>query len=84
MNYLIDNNNCPEGQNGNYGCSTFAFQFMVAKDGSVSDITILRGTGEMANAIIGVLEAMPCWQPGECNGKPVCTKLALPIRIRFQ
>ena len=84
MNYLMANINWPAGQNGNYGCSTFAFQFIVAKDGSIRDITTLRGAGERANAIISVLEAMPCWQPGECNGKPVSTKFALPIRIRFQ
>lgn len=57
--------------------------FVVEKDGSLTDIKVLRdigyGTGKEA---IRVLERSPRWNPGVQNGKPVRVLYSLPITIQ--
>lgn len=57
--------------------------FVVEKDGSLTDIKVLRdigyGTGKEA---IRVLKATPRWNPGEQNGKKVRCTFSLPISIQ--
>lgn len=57
--------------------------FVVEKDGSLTDIKVLRdigyGTGKEA---IRVLKSSPKWIPGEQNGKKVRVQYSLPIRIQ--
>jgi hypothetical protein len=58
-------------------------QFVVEKDGSLSDIKVIRdighGTGDEA---VRVLKLSPNWTPGEQNGKPVRVQYALPISLQ--
>jgi len=57
--------------------------FVVEKDGSLTDIKVLRdigyGTGKEA---IRVLKSCPRWNPGEQNGKKVRVLYSLPISIQ--
>jgi protein TonB len=57
--------------------------FVVEKDGSLTDIKVLRdigyGTGTEA---IRVLKKCPKWNPGEQNGKKVRVLYSLPITIQ--
>ena|SRR5690554_2873869 len=57
-------------------------QFVVEKDGSLSDIKVIRdlgyGTGEEAVRVVGLAEK---WKPGIQNGKPVRVNYNLPINI---
>jgi protein TonB len=57
--------------------------FVVEKDGSLTDIKVLRdigyGTGKEA---IRVLNKCPRWNPGVQNGKPVRVLYSLPITIQ--
>jgi len=57
--------------------------FVVEKDGSLTDIKVLRdigyGTGKEA---IRVLNKSPRWTPGEQNGKKVRCTFSLPISIQ--
>jgi protein TonB len=57
--------------------------FVVEKDGSLTDIKVLRdigyGTGKEA---IRVLGKCPKWTPGEQNGKKVRCTFSLPISIQ--
>ncbi len=57
--------------------------FVVEKDGSLTDIKVLRdigyGTGTEA---IRVLKRCPKWNPGVQNGKPVRVLYSLPITIQ--
>lgn len=59
--------------------------FVVEKDGSLTDIKVLRdigyGTGKEA---IRVLQKCPKWNPGIQNGKPVRVLYSLPITIVSQ
>lgn len=57
-------------------------QFVVEKDGSLTDIKVLRdlgfGTGKEAER---VLRSCPKWKPGIQNGRPVRVLYSLPISI---
>ncbi len=58
--------------------------FVVEKDGSLTDIKVLRdlgfGTGEEA---IRLLKSSPRWKPGVQNGRPVRVAYTLPITLNL-
>lgn len=58
--------------------------FVVEKDGSLTDIKVLRdiGFGTGAEAI-RVLKKSPKWSPGVQNGKPVRVLYSLPISVEI-
>lgn len=78
--YVGDNYRAPE-QEGLKG--KVYITFVVEKDGSLTDIKVLRdigyGTGKEA---IRVLGKSPRWNPGIQNGKPVRVLYSLPIQIQ--
>lgn len=54
--------------------------FVIEKDGSVSDVRVVKGGNEKdAAKITKVLLASPKWSPGIQNEKPVRTRFALPL-----
>ena len=60
-------------------------QFVVGKDGSVSDIQIMRGVSPDLDAeAIRVVGMMPKWIPGKQRGKAVTVKYTMPIMFRLQ
>ena len=58
--------------------------FVVEKDGSLSDISVLRdlqfGTGEEA---VRLLKTSPKWSPGIQNGRPVRVAYTQPIALKL-
>lgn len=60
-------------------------QFVVEKDGSFTDIKILRDPGYGAGKeAMRVLKSMPKWTPAEQNGRKVRSQFTLPITINVQ
>ncbi|WP_181248503.1 energy transducer TonB [Flavobacterium magnum] len=61
---------------------TIFVSFVVEKDGSLTDIKVLRdlghGTAEQTKAL---MEKSPKWTPGTQNGKAVRVQYSLPIKI---
>ena len=59
-------------------------QFVVEKDGSLTDILIVKGIGggcdEEAQRIVG---NAPKWKPGKQRGMPVRVKMILPIHFQL-
>lgn len=56
--------------------------FIIEKDGSISDVKVVRGIGfGTENEIIKVLKSMPKWNPGMQNGKKVRCSYMIPIMI---
>jgi hypothetical protein len=79
QNYRI-----PEELSKNKTNGKVYLQFMIEKDGSLSEITILRdklgyGAGEEA---VRVLKLSPKWIPASDKGKPVRVMYSLPITIQ--
>jgi periplasmic protein TonB len=59
--------------------------FVVEKDGSLTDIKVLRDIGYGTGAeAIRVLKKCPKWSPGVQNGKPVRVLYSLPINIKTE
>lgn len=57
-------------------------QFVVEKDGSISEPRVLRGIGGGCDQeAIRVIASMPSWQPGKQRGVPVRVQYNLPIRF---
>ena len=59
-------------------------QFVVEKDGSISNIEVLRGVSEDIDAeAVRVVKAMPKWKPGMNEGKPVRVQFTLPFNFKL-
>lgn len=59
-------------------------QFVVEKDGSLNEITVLRGVSEDIDAeAIRVVKAMPKWKPGMNEGKTVRVQYVLPFNFKL-
>ncbi len=59
-------------------------QFVVNKDGNLTDIEVIRGIGGGCDEeAVRVLENAPRWQPGKQRGRPVRVKMVLPITFKL-
>lgn len=60
-------------------------RFVVAKDGSIQNIEILRSGGSAFDKeAIRVISSMPKWKPGMQDGKPVSVYFTIPFRFTLQ
>ena len=56
--------------------------FVVEKDGSLTDMKIIRGVSPDIDAeAIRVLKSSPKWKPGIQNGRPVRVQFSVPINF---
>lgn len=63
---------------------TVIAEFIVNKDGSVSDIKILRSVDKaLDNEVIRVIKKSKEWTPGKQREKPVRVKFTLPIAFKL-
>lgn len=59
-------------------------QFVVNKDGSISDVVILKDIGGgCGKEAARVVKAMPNWVPGEANGHKVKVRYTLPVVFKL-
>ena len=60
-------------------------QFVVGRDGNVSDVKVMHGVNpELDAEAIRVVSMMPNWIPGKQRGKAVAVKYTMPIMFRLQ
>ena len=58
--------------------------FIIEKDGSISNVKILRGIGGGCDeATVEMIKNMPKWKPGKQRGKPVRFQFTLPIKFEL-
>lgn len=61
---------------------TVIVNFVVNKDGSITNVKVGRGVTEKLNQeALRVVKNMPDWNPGEQRGKPVRVRYRVPIRF---
>lgn len=59
-------------------------RFIVNKDGSVSDVTVLKSVDrDLDKEAVRAVKSMPKWQPGKNNGVPVRSYFTLPVTFRL-
>lgn len=64
---------------------TVIVTFVIEKDGSVSNIRLLRDIGcGHGQAVVDMLQHMPKWKPGKQQGKKVRVQFNLPVKIQLQ
>ena len=58
--------------------------FVVNTDGSISNVTVVRGVEESLNReAMRIISEMPQWNAGKLNGQPVPVYCILPIAFRL-
>ena len=58
--------------------------FIVEKDGSVSEVKVLRGIGGGCDEeAVRVINGMPKWKPGKMKGEPVRVSYMMPINFKL-
>ena len=59
-------------------------QFVVGKDGSLSDVRAIKGIGAGCDGeAVRVLQNAPLFKPGTQNGKPVFVRMVVPIVFKL-
>ena len=59
-------------------------EFVVASDGQVKNVKVLRGIGDDCDAAaISVISGMPRWIPANQNGRPVSVYMRIPVMFRL-
>jgi periplasmic protein TonB len=63
---------------------TVYVQFVVSKDGSISEVKTIRGiSADCDKEAERVVNMMPKWKPGKQNGKSVFVRFVLPIKFKL-
>ncbi|NOT75601.1 MAG: TonB family protein [Cyclobacteriaceae bacterium] len=59
-------------------------QFVIARDGTLSDFKVLKGIGGGCDEeAVRIIKLSPAWNPGKQRGKPVKQRFTLPITFRL-
>lgn len=64
---------------------TAYIQFVIEKDGSVSEVMVIRTSGHVEDDLAALehVKAMPQWKPGYRDGKPVRVEYVVPVKCNF-
>lgn len=85
MSYLANNIHYPTvaAENGVQG--RVVVGFVVERDGSITDVSVLRGVDpSLDREAMRVVKSMPRWTPGKQNGSAVRVKYQVPVAFRLQ
>ena len=64
---------------------TVALEFIVEKDGWISNIKVLRSVSEECDAeAVRVVSYMPKWKPATQRGKPVRVQYQIPLNFKLE
>lgn len=84
MAFIQDSIRYPEEAMDNGIEGTAVVQFIVERDGSISDIQIVRDPGGGLGREVGrVIKLMPKWKPGKQRDNAVRVKMSAPVRFRL-
>ena len=60
-------------------------EFVINKDGKVSDVKVVKGVCEELDAeAVKVVSASPAWKPGKVGGQKVRCRMTIPIEFRLE
>ena len=84
MRYLQENIKYPQSAKDNKIEGRVFVTFVVEKDGSITNATVLRGIDKECDAeALRVVSSMPKWNPGQHKGEVVRTQFTIPIIYKF-
>jgi protein TonB len=80
--FLQSNLKYPEVARNNGIAGQVFIEFVVERDGSISDVRVLVGVyPELDQEAVRVVRSMPKWKPGKQMGKAVRCYFNIPIRF---
>ncbi|WP_353133296.1 TonB family protein [Pseudopedobacter sp.] len=83
--FLRKNLNYPPLAKDNNIQGRVTVSFVVEKDGSVTDVKVLKGIGGGCDEeAVRVIKKSPLWQPGEMNGRKVRVSYVIPVMFQMQ
>jgi TonB family protein len=83
--YLCMNLSYPDAARENKIEGMVVVLFVVEKDGSVSNVRVLRDIGGgCGEAAVEVVKNMPRWEPGRQAGKAIRTQFSLPLKFELK
>lgn len=82
--YLSKNIKYPKAAAENKIEGRVVVEFVINKDGSVSNVVVKRSVNQLLDAeAVRVISRMPKWTPGKQDGKPVNVKYTLPVIFKL-
>lgn len=82
--FIVNNFKYPETAREYEEEGTVWIEFVVRKNGKLSDIKVVKGVSRsLNNECIRVISLMPRWKPGRQNGKRVNVRYTIPIKARL-
>lgn len=83
--WLKNNMRYPEDAYNNGVEGRVIVQFVIEKDGSITNPVIVRGIDkELDREAIRLVKAMPKWIPGRNNDMPVRSRYTMPVTFKLQ
>ena len=84
LEYVAKNVNYPEEAKDKEIQGRVFISFVIEKDGSVSNVKVLRGIGGGCDAeAVRVIKSLPKWKPGKMKGEPVRVSYQIPINFKL-
>lgn len=85
MKWLGNNIRYPEAAAQNDIQGRVIVKFVVEKDGSIGNVTVVKGVDkDLDREAVRVCKKMPKWQPGKNNGVAVRSYFNLPVTFKLQ
>ena len=85
MNFISKNIDYPKEAQDNGIQGRVIVQFVVKKDGSITDAKVVRGVDpSLDKEALRIINLMPKWTPGKQRGKAVNVKYTVPVMFRLQ
>jgi TonB family protein len=85
MKFMVENLKYPENAKKSGIQGRVFVTFVVEKDGTVTDVSVLRGIGGGCDEeAVRVIEAMPKWLPGRHRSEPVRVRFNMPIHFSLE
>lgn len=82
--YLKDNIEYPRREKSIGVDGKVYLQFVIERDGSITDIQVLKGVSEgLDKEAVRVLNESPKWEPGSNRGQPVRVRMTIPISFQL-
>ncbi len=84
MLYIANNFQYPQSAIDNIEQGKVYVEFVIEKDGSITNVKVLRGVSEaIDNEALRLIKEMPKWKPGEVDGNKVPIRLIIPIIFKL-
>lgn len=82
--YIATYLNYPEQARKKKEEGTVYVEFVINRDGSISDAVVIRKvTKSLDAAAMELIQGMPPWMPGQNKGVPVRSRIVLPIKFHL-